>query len=180
MRPFSLMSLFAALGLVFGAVGCDQLKTKSSQKADAIAVLTPTRDNTVNGVVRFLKTKDGIRVTAQVENLTPGKHGFHIHTFGDCSAPDAASAGGHFNPLEKEHGSPDADMRHMGDFGNIEADDTGRATLDVVDTVITLEGPDSIIGRSVIVHAQEDDLTSQPTGAAGARLACGVIGYAAE
>ena len=115
---------------------------------------------------------------ATVKNLTAGRHGFHIHEYGDCSAVDATSAGGHFNPQNKPHGAPDSAERHVGDLGNIEANQACLAVTDFVDPRLSLEGPQAIIGRSVIVHAKADDLKSQPTGAAGARLACGVIGYA--
>src|SRR5690606_23608426 len=102
--------------------------------------------------VTFTKVSDGVRVQARVEGLTPGPHGFHVHQFGDCSAPDATSAGGHFNPSDHPHGAPDADERHAGDMGNIEANDQGVATLDYVDKVMKLDGPGSIIGHAVIVH----------------------------
>jgi Cu-Zn family superoxide dismutase len=101
-----------------------------------------------------------------------------VHQFGDCSAPDATSAGGHFNPSDHPHGAPDADERHAGDMGNIEANDQGVATLDYVDKVMKLDGPGSIIGHAVIVHEKADDLKSQPTGDAGGRIACGVVGVA--
>ncbi|MCG6187104.1 superoxide dismutase family protein [Maribellus maritimus] len=144
----------------------------------AICVLHPTEGNDVKGTVTFTKTTSGVDVVADLEGLTPGKHGFHIHEYGDCSKPDGTSAGGHFNPDHKDHGGP-ADMeRHVGDLGNIEAGEDGKAHLELNDTMIKLNGEHSIIGRGIIVHAGEDDLTSQPTGAAGARVACGVIGIA--
>jgi Cu-Zn family superoxide dismutase len=144
----------------------------------AIAVLSPASGSEVKGTVTFTKVSDGVRVQARVEGLTPGPHGFHVHQFGDCSAPDATSAGGHFNPSDHPHGAPDADERHAGDMGNIEANDQGVATLDYVDKVMKLDGPGSIIGHAVIVHEKADDLKSQPTGDAGGRIACGVVGVA--
>ena len=117
-----------------------------------------------------------MRVVADISGLKPGKHGLHIHEKGDCSAPDATSAGGHFNPDKKNHGAPDASEHHMGDLGNIEANAKGKAHLDrTVDFLTIAEDPNSIAGKAVIVHAQEDDLKSQPVGNAGARVACGVI-----
>lgn len=142
----------------------------------AIAVLHPTKGNNVTGVVTFVKGPDGIKVTAHIIGLTPGKHGFHIHEFGDCSSDDALSSGGHFNPSNMQHGAPTAGQRHAGDFGNITADSTGTANFEWLDKMITFDGPGSIIGRGLIVHAAEDDLTTQPTGNAGVRVACGVIG----
>jgi Cu-Zn family superoxide dismutase len=117
-----------------------------------------------------------MRVVADISGLKPGKHGLHIHEKGDCSAPDATSAGGHFNPEKKNHGAPDAAEHHLGDLGNIEAAAKGKAHLDrTVDFLTIAVDPNTIEGKAVIVHAQEDDLHSQPVGNAGARLACGVI-----
>ncbi|MCH7689697.1 MAG: superoxide dismutase family protein [candidate division Zixibacteria bacterium] len=150
----------------------------SSGITNAIAVLYATKDNNVSGTITFTKVKGGIKVVATVTGLTEGKHGFHIHQFGDCSGADGKTAGGHFNPGEMDHGAPTDSIRHIGDIGNIVADADGNATLEWIDSHMTFEGASSIIGRGVIIHAGEDDLTSQPTGAAGARVACGVIGIA--
>ena len=142
----------------------------------AVCVLHPTQGNNVTGVVTFTKVDNGVKVVADLQGLTKGKHGIHIHECGDCSAADGTSAAGHFNPMGETHGAPMDAMRHEGDMGNIEADATGKAHLEYVDKTISFEGMASIIGRSVIVHEDEDDLKSQPTGNAGARVACGVIG----
>lgn len=142
----------------------------------AVAVLHPTEGNETRGVVHFVRSDHGVRIVADVEGLNSGAHGFHIHQLGDCSAPDGTSAGGHFNPEGKAHGGPDDVQRHVGDLGNLMADDSGAAHYEATDSILAFSGSHSIIGRGVIVHAGEDDLTSQPTGAAGARLACGVIG----
>lgn len=142
----------------------------------AIAVLNPTQNNKVTGTVTFGKVELGVKVVADIKGLTPGAHGFHIHQFGDCSAPNADSAGGHFNPQAKKHGAPESPERHAGDFGNLIADSSGRTYLEKTDTVISLSGPNSIIGRGIIVHEASDDMTTQPTGNAGGRVACGVIG----
>ena len=144
----------------------------------AMAVLYPTAGNNVSGTITFAKVEGGIKVVATVSGLTEGKHGFHIHQFGDCSGADGKTAGGHFNPTAMKHSAPTDSIRHVGDIGNIVADADGNATLEWVDSHMTFEGVNSIIGRGVIIHADEDDLTSQPTGAAGARVACGVIGIA--
>jgi superoxide dismutase, Cu-Zn family len=152
--------------------------TSAQEPTKAIAVLHPTAGNTVTGSVTFTKSGDEIKVVADVTGLTPGKHGFHIHEFGDCSSSDGNSAGGHFNPTHKAHGAPDASDRHAGDLGNIEADASGKAHLEWSDKVMKLSGADSIIGHAVIVHEKADDLKTQPTGNAGGRLACGVIGVA--
>ena len=153
-------------------------RSEKIKVADAIAVLHPTEGNNAHGTVTFEKGENGIVVCGLVEGLTPGKHGFHIHEYGDCSAADATTAGGHYNPEGMEHGARSDEVRHVGDLGNIEANEDGMATFEFTDTHLALDGPHSILGRAVVVHANEDDLTSQPTGAAGPRVACGVIGIA--
>lgn len=145
---------------------------------EAVAVLYPTEGNEAHGMVHFIEVDSRVRVVADLEGLAPGAHGFHVHQYGDCSAPDGTSAGGHFNPDGTPHGAPDASERHVGDLGNVSADDTGKAHLEWTDSFLSFSGPHSILGRGVIVHAEADDFTSQPTGNAGARVACGVIGIA--
>lgn len=144
----------------------------------AIAVLTPTSGSNVAGTVTFTASSEGVKVMADLTGLTPGKHGFHIHEFGDCSDPKGAAAGGHFNPTTHAHGAPDATDRHAGDLGNIEADATGKAHLELTDKLMKLTGNEAIVGHAVIVHEKADDLKTQPTGDAGGRVACGVIGIA--
>ena len=130
----------------------------------------------VKGTVEFTETDDGVEVTANVEGLTKGDHGFHIHEKGDCSAPDATSAGGHFNPSKHKHGAPDAAEHHEGDLGNLTADKDGKATKTFTMKGITLkEGDTSIVGKGFIIHAKADDMKTQPTGNAGDRAGCGVI-----
>ena len=146
----------------------------------AICILQPTEGNSVSGTVTFTQSDSGMVVTADVKGLKPGKHGFHIHQFGDLSAADGTSAGGHFNPEKMDHGAPHAGMSHVGDMGNLEAGADGTATYNVTYPKMTFSGSESILGRGIIVHADEDDLVSQPTGAAGKRVAIGVIGVAKQ
>ena len=146
---------------------------------ELVSVLHPTVGNDANGVVRFFKVEEGVRVLAEVYDLAPNStHGFHIHEYGDCSAVDGTSAGGHFNPNNTQHGGPESDERHVGDLGNIQVDQNGYGQYDRIDTTISFEGVNNILGRGIIVHEGEDDFESQPTGAAGSRLSCGVIGVA--
>lgn len=142
----------------------------------AIAVLQPTQGNNVKGTIIFTREDNVIKVVADISGLSPGKHGFHIHEFGDCSAPDASSAGGHFNPMNHPHAGPTSQNRHTGDMGNIEADANGSAHFELTDSLMSFHGVNSIIGHAVVVHQNDDDLTSQPSGDAGGRVACGVIG----
>jgi Cu-Zn family superoxide dismutase len=145
----------------------------------AVAVLHPTKSGgEASGIVTFTKVDGGVKVLAEIRGLTPGKHGFHIHEFGDTSSPDAMSAGSHFDPtMTKHHGSPTEMPRHVGDLGNLEASARGVARVELVLPNLTFSGPTSIIGRGVIVHEKEDNF-GQPVGNAGGRVAAGVIGVA--
>lgn len=165
------LSIYAALK---PAIDQKILESQPSIKK-AVAVLKATDGNTVAGTVTFTAVDGGVLIVADVTNLKPGKHGFHVHEHGDCSAHDASSAGGHFNPTKTKHGGPDSPERHVGDLGNLEADAQGKAHYERTDKLIALEGPDSVVGRSVVVHADEDDFTTQPTGNSGPRIACGEI-----
>jgi Cu-Zn family superoxide dismutase len=177
-----ILFLAASLGsaALFGCTPKEEPAQEAPQHSEAspdylIATIAPTQGNTASGEVRFYKADQGVRVVANLAGLTPGKHGFHVHETGDCSAPDASSAGGHFNPAGSPHGAPDAGAahRHAGDLGNIEADADGKAALDRVDPVLVF---DDLEGHALLVHAGTDDLTSQPSGDAGPRVGCGVIG----
>ena len=163
-----------ALALAASCLGCSEDEPTSSGATQASTLVKPTEGNEAQGTVEFSQEAGGVRVIANLTGLTEGDHGFHVHEKGDCSAADGTSAGGHFNPEGKAHGAPDAAERHVGDLGNITADSSGQATYDRLDTHLELDGANSIIGLAVIVHALPDDF-SQPTGAAGARVGCGVI-----
>jgi Cu-Zn family superoxide dismutase len=145
--------------------------------ASAIAVLAATPGSSVHGVVTFVRAGDATQVNANLSGFKPNStHGIHVHELGDCSAHDATSAGEHFNPESSAHGAPGAPEHHAGDLGNVTADARG----DVYTTFKIAQGSfgtgkDSIIGRGLIVHADRDDLHSQPAGNSGARLACGSI-----
>ena len=156
------------------------MQTAPMMATSAIAVLHPTAGHTVFGVVRFTQTGTAVHVVADVEGLGPNTiHGFHIHEFGDCSAPDATSAGGHFNPEGRPHAGPMATMHHAGDLGNVTSNADGKTHLEITMEGLTINGrTNAIVGRSVIIHDQPDDLVSQPVGNAGPRAACGVIGIA--
>lgn len=152
--------------------------TMAPRAQRALCVLTPTEGNTARGTVEFIQHEDHVEIIAEVTGLTPGKHGFHVHEWGDVNCMDGKCTGGHFNPTGAPHAGPDAAKRHVGDLGNIEADANGHGVYHRNDKVISLNGANSIVGRAIIVHAGEDDLKSQPTGDAGSRVAYGVIGIA--
>jgi Cu-Zn family superoxide dismutase len=145
-------------------------------KAELAPTTKPTKSK-AKGTVTFKEVDGGVEVTATLEGLKAGKeHAWHIHEKGDCSAPDASSAGEHFNPTNVKHGGPDGEERHAGDFGNLQADKQGKATKTMVMKGITIaEGTTSIVGKGFIVHDKKDDLKTQPSGNAGGRIACGVI-----
>jgi len=145
-------------------------------------------ENGIHGVINFEQPATGGNTTikGKVSGLAPGLHGFHIHAFGDLSN-GCVTAGPHFNPTNATHGGPKDEVRHFGDLGNVEVTNQGDdAVISLNDHLLSLIGEHSIIGRSVIMHAKEDDLgrggdeESKKTGNAGARLCCGVIGLAAS
>jgi Cu-Zn family superoxide dismutase len=193
MMKHSQVSWIFALILGLTMIGCggqqqetsdQQVSTQQAQQSQlftnlnsAVAVIHSAAGEDVSGAVLFTRTPEGIRVQADISGLSEGEHGFHIHQYGDCTADDLTSAGGHYNPLDMPHAAPDSDERHVGDLGNISAGTDG-ATYDRVDSHLAFTGESSIIGRAVVIHAGEDDVSSQPSGAAGSRVGCGVIGVA--
>lgn len=146
----------------------------------AVVTLTPAPGMDISGRITFHETERGVMVHAMVRGLTPGDHGFHIHEGTTCdpnSTPPFASAGGHFNPTLDPHGAPGPMPHHDGDMGNLHADRKGKANLVMVldDPRFTMSGPTSILNHAVIIHANPDDLHTQPTGSSGGRVACGII-----
>ena len=150
----------------------------AGSSARAHAVLASASNSDVAGTLSFASTDQGVRITGRITGLKPDStHGFHIHEHGNCSTPDASSAGGHFNPTQQPHGHPGEGQRHAGDPPNQQANAEGVATVDVLakDIQLGTGGNTDILGDAVIVHAQPDDYSSQPSGNSGARIACGVI-----
>jgi len=142
----------------------------------AQAELAPASKSQAKGTATFVETDGGVEITINVDGLKPGEHGWHVHAKGDCSAPDASSAGDHFNPENRKHGAPDAAEHHAGDFGNLTAGKDGKESKTITMKGVTLgDGPTSLVGKALIVHEKKDDLKTQPSGNAGARFACGVI-----
>jgi Cu-Zn family superoxide dismutase len=156
-------------------------RTPATQQM-AVAEISPTEGHDTAGTVEFSAEGDTVRLEGRITGLEPGAHGLHIHANGDCSAPDASSAGGHYSPDDDPHGSPRdlPDKHHVGDLGNIVAGEDGTADVVAEDPEMQLSGPESVIGKAVIVHEGRDDLESQPSGDAGARVGCGVIRMASR
>lgn len=181
------MAAAATLGVSIGLVGC----TAESQEVHAndqagvidvdklVAVMRPTEGNEVSGTVTFTQVDSQVRVQANISGLTPDQeHAIHVHEFGDDRSDDGTSTGGHYNPEGLPHGLPDESERHAGDLGNLEADGDGNASYEIMLDNVTLgSAHNPVIGRAVIIHAEPDD-GSQPVGAAGARIASGIIGVA--
>jgi Cu-Zn family superoxide dismutase len=156
---------------VAALAGCQSMQTSDG----AAATLEARSGSKVSGVVSFRASGDKLLVSGSFSGLTPNaEHGFHVHEKGDCSAPDASSAGGHFNPTGTPHG-PAGAAHHAGDLPNIRADAAGNASYQVAIEGVDIAGPLGIVGRSVVVHRDRDDYTSQPAGNSGPRIACGVI-----
>lgn len=140
--------------------------------------MKPTKGFKANGTILLTTGQDGMNMEVDMKNVSPGTHGIHIHEKGDCSAPDASSAGGHFNPISKQHGAPEISDSHAGDLGNVAADKKKKVAFKgLVKPASALKDFDwaQFEGKAVILHANPDDLTSQPVGNAGGRIACGVI-----
>lgn len=148
----------------------------TTARRTAVATLSPTAGNTAQGTVTLMQLGDGsTQVRVNLTSVPPGTHGFHIHEKGDCG-DNGNAAGGHFNPAGTMHGSPDAMPHHAGDFGNVTADANGVVRSEFTTHSASLEdGASSAIGKAIILHANPDDLKTQPTGNAGGRIACGVI-----
>ena len=160
----------------------------------AICVFTNNMNKKITGKVVFKETKRGLQIKINMSGISPGLHGFHIHQYGDLSE-GCGSLCSHFNPTNSVHGGRDSPERHLGDLGNIIADKSGNVDMVIYDKFLTITGKYGILGRSVVVHADEDDLglggldefgnvvdekvrdESLKTGNAGKRIACGVIGY---
>jgi Cu-Zn family superoxide dismutase len=151
----------------------------AEDKAKPVTVKLSDAKGKSVGTATLSPDPTGVKITLSLTGLPPGEHAVHVHETAKCDAPDFKSAGGHFNPEHKKHGSQNADGPHAGDVGNVTADAKGAVSTSIVDTGITLDaGPHSVFtggGTALVIHAKVDDLKTDPTGAAGDRIACGVI-----
>jgi Cu-Zn family superoxide dismutase len=184
-----IVPLAAATLAVLGLAACGSTPPKAPapaaaapapvQPRDAVANLASASGSLVSGRLQVMTMgADAIHIAGDIGGLAPGSsHGFHIHEHGDCSAADASSAGGHFNPSGAPHGRMDEGQHHAGDIDNITADADGVAHVNMHVPGLTLGtgAANDVAGRAIIVHADPDDYASQPAGNAGKRVACGVI-----
>jgi len=185
MRSLLLVVLLATGGIACAQTSAVTPETKASAAlpeaqtpVGASAELKATVGNGVSGTLKLTPQQGGVQMTGSIKGLTPNtQHGFHIHEKGDCSAPDASSAGAHYNPTGQPHGNPAAAARHLGDMPNIQSDAKGVAKVDLVINDVTLRTGEAsdIVGKSVVLHEKVDDYKSQPAGNSGDRIACAVI-----
>ncbi len=179
MKKVGILALGVAVLLAAGAAVADSSKSGApAQTAPAGKRSVPIEGrsgSSLTGTAEFTMHGGQMMITVNVKGAPPGTHAVHIHEKGDCSAPDASSAGGHFNPAGHQHGAPDAKEHHAGDLGNMEVKSDGTGSLMIHSSGLSLEGASSIVGRAIIVHEKSDDFVTQPTGNAGGRIGCGVI-----
>lgn len=164
----------ACVSLLLLGVSCEYFGIGTGANV-AGAEIEGRAGSTLQGVATFTEENGTVKIRVVLTGAPPGVHGIHIHETGDCSAEDFTSAGGHFNPDGHEHGAPEAEVHHAGDLGNLEVLEDGTCTYEIESSDLTVaEGTHSVVGKAVIVHEKADDFT-QPTGAAGSRIACGVV-----
>lgn len=189
MKFYATCCSLALLGLFAGCqkstqTSADAMPTAASTApvakaatARAIVAISPIGASGVSGQINLSALADdaGVKFDGELVGLSPGGHGMHVHEVGSCDSPDGMSAGGHFNPTSAPHGTIDAADSHVGDLGNVVADAHGKASLSLIKGAARLSGPATLIGRSIIVHKDADDFKSQPAGASGARIGCGII-----
>jgi Cu-Zn family superoxide dismutase len=178
-----LWALAFALVLLAGLAGCSSSQSSRSAAPPPAAagphltaMIEGRSGSALTGTATFTQASGAVHIVVDVNNAPEGVHAVHLHEKGDCSAPDALSAGGHFNPTHMPHGSPDAPNHHAGDFGNMTVGADGHGHLELDSTILTIApGEMSVAGHAVVVHAKLDDMTTQPTGNAGGRIGCGVV-----
>ncbi len=170
-----------AFGILAALGGCGMMPDAPTlglmnhgQPEHALARVNPSSGSEVIGEVKFTQRGSDTLVEIYLTHLSPGVHGLHVHEKGDCSAPDALSAGGHYNPAGQPHGGPDG-PHHLGDLGNVTAGADGIVNMNVHVKSLELSGDQSVVGRAIVVHAAADDLATQPSGNSGKRVACGII-----
>ncbi len=184
-RLFSISAksaFFLLIGVFIILMGCERARQQAdvlttAPAQQATAMIASSSDSGVTGMAVFTQNGDQITLMIEIQGATPGLHAVHIHANGDCSSPDGTSAGGHWNPTGVAHGKWGEGEFHLGDIGNITVgeDGIGRITLTTDLWEIGTGSDVDVVGRGIIVHDGADDFTSQPSGAAGARIGCGAI-----
>ena len=186
MKSIRRLSVLVPAVCLFGslfvwALGCASSKSGAAAAPAAAgpqvtAMIESRSGSTVTGTATFTQAGGAVHIVVDVNNAPEGVHAVHLHEKGDCSAPDATSAGGHFNPTHMAHGAPEAAQHHAGDFGNMTVGADGHGHLELDSTMLTVApGEMSVVGHAIVVHGKADDMTTQPTGNAGGRIGCGVV-----
>lgn len=178
-------SFFVLIGLSILAVpamllmaGCTEIEEKTApispdeapESIIAIAEIHPLSEKQISGTIRFIEQMDLVKISGTVDGLPAGKHGFHVHSGTSCDNP-----GDHYNPESKKHGAATEKENHTGDLGNLVADSTGKAQYELLDADLTLSGSQSVIGKALIIHLDEDKYSPQPSGDSGEKIGCGII-----
>src|SRR5262245_14634731 len=176
MRRIGSLAMAAGTALVLGGLGLAG-RAAAADAGKAETKIESRSGSKVTGKAVFTELPSGgVKVEVWIENATPGTHGIHLHETGDCSAPDAKSAGSHFNPSGNPHAGPADAKHHNGDWGNITIGPDGKGHLELTSDMLTVKpGPNTVVGKAVIFHEKADDLKTQPTGDAGGRYGCGVV-----
>ena len=182
MKKSFIIQLLLLIGISFAFISCERIPQQTDviltpSTIQAIAIIGPASDSIVTGTATFTRSGDQITLTIDIQNASLGSHGVHIHENGDCSSPDGKSAGGHWNPTDVAHGKWGVGEYHLGDLGNITVGEDGTGSFELTTDLWEIgTGSDiDVVGKGIIVHADADDFTSQPSGNAGARVGCGVI-----
>ena len=182
MKRGLMISFLLLIGISFALMGCERMQQQPSvlttpSAKQAIATIGSTSGSSVTGMATFTQNGEQITLTIEIQGATPGLHAVHIHESGDCSAPDGTSAGGHWNPTGVAHGKWGVGEFHLGDLGNITVGEDGTGSFELTTDLWDIgTGSDvDVVGKGIVVHAGADDFTSQPSGAAGARIGCGAI-----
>lgn len=171
-------SCAAAAVLLLGAA-CGTMAGAEKERKTATAGIKDGKGQNV-GQAKFAATEGGVQISVTVSNLSPGVHAIHIHNVGKCEAPGFTTAGGHFNPANKQHGLENPEGHHAGDMPNLTVGANGKGTFKTTIQDVTLagDGATSLFhagGTSVVVHEKADDMKTDPAGNSGVRIACGVI-----
>ena len=170
---FAFASLFAASALADGP----KADAPKAKPAKPVTVKLADAKGKSIGTATLSADPKGVKITLDVKGLEAGDHAIHVHETAKCDAPDFKSAGGHFNPEHKKHGMDNAEGPHAGDMPNFTVDAKGASKASVVAPNVTLdEGPHGVLaGTALVIHAKADDMKTDPAGAAGDRIACGII-----
>jgi Cu-Zn family superoxide dismutase len=177
MKTYSTIIIGLTVGLFYLLAIHEQRVIENNVK-NATAIIVSKSNSQITGKVEFHERNGKVRMKAIISNASPGDHAIHIHVNGDCNSEDGTSAGGHWNPTNEPHGKWEAESFHRGDIGNISVNKNGKGSISRETDLWCIGCEDdqkNILGKAIIIHQGPDDFSSQPAGAAGARIGCGEI-----